>query len=63
MARNSPWLSTQEVADYLNISIDTVRHWRYRGTGPAGHKAGRHIRYHVDDVDRWMREQATASVA
>lgn len=60
---HSPWLSTEGVAEYLGVSIDTVRSWRYRGVGPVGSKAGKHVRYHVDDVDRWMREQAASSVA
>lgn len=56
----SPWLSTQALAEYLDVSIDTVRAWRYREVGPPGHRVGRHVRYHRDEVDAWARSAAAA---
>jgi excisionase family DNA binding protein len=51
----SPWMTTADVADYIKVPIDTVRAWRYKDAGPIGHKVGRHVRYHREDVDAWMR--------
>lgn len=53
---DTPWLDSHQVAKYLGVSIDTVRAWRYRGVGPVGHRVGRHVRYHRDEIDRWVRE-------
>jgi excisionase family DNA binding protein len=58
-ASDTPWMTTEEVAAYLKESVDTVRAWRYRGTGPVGHRSARHVRYHRDDVDEWMRHGDT----
>lgn len=57
MTRNteSPWVDTEGVADRTGVPVKTVRAWRYRKTGPPGYKIGRHVRYHVDEVDAWMR--------
>jgi excisionase family DNA binding protein len=55
---DTPWMTTDEVAEYVKVPTDTVRSWRYRGVGPAGHRTGRHVRYHRDDVDEWMRSDA-----
>ena len=55
-----PFLSPAGLADYLEIPIATVYAWRHGGTGPPGSKIGRHVRYRVSDVDRWIEEQATA---
>lgn len=56
MTTNSPWMTTEAVAEYLDVPVHTVRAWRYRGVGPAGHRVGRHVRYHRDEVDRWVLE-------
>lgn len=51
----SPWLSTEAVAARTGHPVKTVSAWRYRKVGPPGYKVGRHVRYHVDEVDAWMR--------
>lgn len=52
------WMSNEEVAERYGVSIATVRKWRHEGTGPAGVKFGRHVRYSVAELERWEREQA-----
>lgn len=54
----SPWMSTPDVAVYAKVPEKTVRAWRYRRTGPPGYVVGRHVRYHRDEVDAWMRSTA-----
>jgi excisionase family DNA binding protein len=51
-------LTLPEVADRLRVSEDTLRHWRYVGTGPISIKIGRHVRYRPEDVSAWVDAQA-----
>jgi excisionase family DNA binding protein len=47
------YLSIVEAADYLGVSVKTLRHWRFVGSGPVARKFGRNLRYHVRDLDAW----------
>jgi excisionase family DNA binding protein len=47
-------LSIQEVADWLDVSVETVRFWRANRSGPRGIRVGRHIRYRPSDVELWL---------
>jgi hypothetical protein len=54
-----PLASPREVADYLGggeheITEDTLKDWRYKGTGPRYSRVGKHVRYNWDDVDAWL---------
>lgn len=65
MATNNdqpPWLSNEDLAKRYGVSIDTVRKWRHEGTGPAGVRFGRHVRYALAELERWEQEQATKQV-
>jgi excisionase family DNA binding protein len=50
-------LSIPELADYLGVPIATIYRWRYMRDGPAGYRVGRHVRYRVIDVERWLETQ------
>lgn len=50
-------LSAQDLADYLELPVATIYAWRYRGQGPRGFRAGRHLRYRWLDVERWISGQ------
>ena len=52
-----PLLSAQQLADYLEVPIATLYAWRYRGEGPPGFRAGRHLRYRKSDIDRWINDR------
>ncbi len=47
----SPWLNTNQAADYLSVSGGTLRNWRSAGAGPRYRTVGRVVRYHRDDLD------------
>jgi excisionase family DNA binding protein len=47
----------EELADYLNLPLNTIYDWRRRGTGPKGIRAGRHIRYPWSEIDAWVASQ------
>lgn len=55
----SPWLSTTQAAEYLGSSPATLKNWRSSGEGPSYHTCnGRLIRYHREDLDRFVRTGA-----
>lgn len=55
-----PWLTTQAAAKYLGCHPDTLRRWRREGCGPLCNKRGKFIRYHVDELDNWIRSLPVA---
>jgi excisionase family DNA binding protein len=54
-------LTTDEVAEWLQMSPDTVRQWRADRTGPRGYRIGRHVRYRREDVEAWLEERSDAA--
>lgn len=46
--------STQELADFLGLPVQTIYQWRKRKYGPPGRKMGRHIRYRRSEVEHWI---------
>lgn len=54
----SPWLSIEDLAEYVRSPKATVYRWRYLGEGPAARgKAGRRPLYHRADVDAWVERK------
>jgi excisionase family DNA binding protein len=47
-------LSIEEVAEYLDVPIATVRTWRANKSGPRGIRVGKHVRYRPSDVELWL---------
>lgn len=57
------YLTTEEVADTLRTSPETVRYWRYVGKGPVSFKVGKSVLYALEDVEAFIaaaREKAIA---
>lgn len=52
-----PLLTTNELADYLQVSVKTIYDWRTNGTGPTAYRFGKHTRYRVCDVEAWLAER------
>lgn len=52
-------LTPEQVSTLLNIAPATLRLWRYRGRGPKHIKLVRLIRYHPDEVQRYIEESLT----
>ena len=56
MARKvSPYLNTQMAAFYVGLSVSALEKMRCKGEGPPFYYHGRHVRYHIDDLDAWSR--------
>lgn len=53
--RKSPWLDTKGAAEYLKSTPGTLKTWRASGCGPRFHGTHRFVRYHMDDLDSFMR--------
>jgi hypothetical protein len=58
-----PWLDTKSAAKYVLSHADTLRRWRREGCGPSFSKRGKFIRYHVEELDAWLRSHQVASNA
>lgn len=56
----SPFLSPEQAAFYLGLSTRTLQEYRSAGIGPRYRRHSRHIRYHIDDLDRWSRARGEA---
>jgi excisionase family DNA binding protein len=52
------YMTTEQVADYLAVPVNTLYQWRSRGFGPRAARVGRHLRWKRDDVDAWMTARA-----
>jgi excisionase family DNA binding protein len=48
-----------ELAEYLDVPVNTLYAWRYQGVGPAGYRVGRHVRYDPADVIEWLKGNRT----
>lgn len=51
-------LAPHELAAFLGIPLRTVYRWRSRGEGPRGYRIGRHVRYRLDDIERWLDDRS-----
>jgi predicted DNA-binding transcriptional regulator AlpA len=50
-------LNAEEAAEYVGLSVSTMRAWRAAGTGPASYKIGRRVFYDIAELDRWVYYQ------
>jgi hypothetical protein len=58
--KGSPFLSPEQAAHYLGLSVRTLQQHRSDGSGPRFRRHCRHVRYHIDDLDRWSAGIAEA---
>jgi hypothetical protein len=49
----SPFLTSQEAADYLRLDVKTLNNMRWRGEGPNYRKHGGKVVYHQTDLEYW----------
>lgn len=56
-------MTTPEVADLLKVAEITLRKWRLIGAGPRFVRCGANVRYHRDDIDRWIAARTVASTS
>jgi predicted DNA-binding transcriptional regulator AlpA len=51
------WLTAAELADRLRVAQSTLWQWNLRGYGPRPVRIGGKLRYRVEAVEAWEREQ------
>lgn len=51
-------LSPTDLADYLQVPLQTVYNWRSAKEGPRGIRMGKHVRFRMSDVQTWLEERA-----
>ncbi len=52
------FFSPAELANYLDLPVNTIYRWNHAGGGPKRLKVGKHVRYRLSDVNRWLEAQA-----
>lgn len=56
------YLTTEEVAELLRTSPESVRFWRHAKKGPTSVKVGRRVLYPEDELTRWINQHRNESV-
>jgi len=57
MSLLSDYLSREDLARELEVTLRTVDEWRERKTGPAPTRVGRQIRYKRSTVVAWLESR------
>jgi predicted site-specific integrase-resolvase len=55
-------LSERDAADYIGISIHTLRKWRKAGKGPTHFAVSRVIRYAVSDLQAFVAANQNTAI-
>ena len=53
-------LSVQDVAELLQVPVQTIYAWRFQRRGPTPMRIGRYLRFDPADVARWMETRKEA---
>lgn len=53
-------LTTEEVAELLQVPVATIYGWRVRREGPPAIRVGRHLRFRREAVERWLLDRESA---
>jgi excisionase family DNA binding protein len=56
-------LTRKELADLLQVPTSTLHQWASQGKGPTYLIVGRHSRYRLQDIERWLEGQAKVGEA
>lgn len=67
LPKSAGWLSNAQAAKHLQVHPVTLAQWRRKNRGPKFEKLGdgpaARVRYHVRDLDKWVRDRAKAGAA
>ncbi|WP_431881548.1 helix-turn-helix transcriptional regulator [Micromonospora chalcea] len=53
-----PLATTEEVAAYLNVTVQALHDLRHKGRAPKAAKVGRSLRWRWSDIDAWLEDRA-----
>lgn len=51
------WISREDLAVELGLSLQTLKRWAMRREGPPWMKVGRKVLYNRDSVKEWLRSR------
>ena len=54
-----PWVTSEEICEYLSISANTLTRW-IAVRGMPANRVGRSLRFKVSEVDAWVRSTPAA---
>ena len=54
-------LNFNEASEYVHVSVDTLRYWRHKGTGPKSFRMGRRVFFRQSDLDAFIAEKAATA--
>jgi len=60
MDGDGEWLTSEEVARHLRLSVRTIHDWRQMQSGPVAYKVGRRLLWRRDEVDAWVHDQVAS---
>ena len=60
---NTQLMTPPQVAEHLQVSVDTRANWRYLQKGPAYVRQGRIVRYHADALTAWISTHEVSASA
>ena len=52
----APLWTVQDVANFLQVPVQTLYSWRAQGNGPQARRVGKYLRYRPDDVIAWVND-------
>ena len=61
--KGSPFLTTEQAAEYIGLKARTLEKMRSVGGGPHYCKHGRYLRYHIDELKDWSEGRAHRSTS
>lgn len=61
LSRARRLMTMAEVEAEFGFAINTLRFWRYRGTGPRSFRLGRRVVYARTDVEQWINKARTGN--
>ena len=53
-------VSVEEVAELLQVPVQTIYAWRFQRRGPTPMRIGRYLRFDPADVARWVESRKEA---
>ena len=54
-------LTIEQVAELLQVPVETLYYWRSKGHGPQAIKVGKYLRWQAEDVEAWIAAQFAAA--
>lgn len=58
----SPFLNTEEAAQFVRLKKRTLDNMRSYGDGPAFRKHGNRVYYHIDDLNEWSSKRSQINI-